>query len=211
MSQRAERSEPKIFRLPSESESSSTSSTEAEFLSDQLPIPPMRSGRSSEISDNLDEDLETALLEEGYQTQELEESIEDEEEQPPKSPTPKPQFHLLIHPPGGSPTYKTFENLEELLESLYSHIELAIQLRELAAWRVYVFEGSRLDIVGDLQNGLVAIKRRGVTVTLPTGPLQDTVLPAGMLSVPDESPVEDRQAKITSVFDMDSDNDLDLF
>lgn len=215
MGSSAKKRAPAIYQMSSETPSQDMSSTVDELLSGS-PQTLGQSSKSLKISAGLDEEMEEALNEEeffGVPDPEAEDlGVEDlelgEGEEPPTSTpqSPQLQYHLVVSPPGGSPIYRSFDDLTELVKEMYVHIETALLLKDFSAWRIYAFAGERMEIVGDLSTGLVGIKYRGEVTELPKLPMSQSPLPAGLLAAPSDVRESERVSKSMSVFDMDNDD-----
>jgi len=83
---------------------------------------------------------------------------------------------------------KTFSDPVALLQEAVSQTEKAIMLDELPAWRVFIFKGELLSLVGDIADGEIGLKLDGKIIRLPSILADDAAeLPAGHLTV---SPLE---------------------
>ena len=142
------------------------------------------------IVNGMDEDFEEALRsldnQDSFddQTESEDQFPEDDPTQPPSPPPERPILPLivLIIPPAGSVISKTSLDPVEILEFITEHIEKAILLDEVFLWKVFVFRGEPVSLVGDVLAGELGLKIDGRIVTLPSVLDAASELPAGELS-----------------------------
>lgn len=78
-------------------------------------------------------------------------------------------YHLLMVPPEGSVVSESYETPQEILGAVVRHSQIPLVTGEIDSWGIHVFFGRKVELLGDIRTGRIALREGEETTELGGG------------------------------------------